>query len=285
MLLVVWNVYKFFVTYANLHGYSAQKPPQINKLPTNVLDKWILSRLSGLIKEVSGHMNAYDTVATIARLNEFVQDLSTWYLRRSRDRDDYYETLHFVLVTFSKLAAPITPFITEELYKNLTGEESVHLSDWPVYNAKLLDEELEKQMIIVRRAAELGHARRKEQSIAVKQPLSKLTVTILKKSVTPGENLVQILKDELNVKTLEFVKGEIEEADFDFTITDDLKQEGEARILVRKIQEERKKMGTSLDEKVVVSLPNWPEKFEEDIKKKALVAKLCKADVFKVDRM
>ena len=290
MLLILWNVYKFFVTYANLNNYTpgvkrGVGTPSFNDTSTNVLDKWILSRLNGLIRDVTTDLDAYDTVAAITRLNEFVQELSTWYLRRSRDRDDYYETLHYALATFSKLAAPIIPFVTEEIYKNLTGEESVHLTDWPVFNEKLQDEDLEKQMVIVRRAAELGHARRKEQGVAVKQPLAKLTVTILKKSVTPRDNLVRVLQDELNVKTLEFVKGEVEEAEFDFTITDELKQEGEARVIVRKIQEERKKLGTSLDELVVVNLPEWPAKFEDDIKKKALVKEFKKADSFRVDRM
>lgn len=287
MMLVLWNVYKFFVTYANLSS-SYKKGPHVPVVPTgtlHALDAWILSRLTVLTRTVTIELDQYDTVAAIALLNEFIQDLSTWYLRRSRDRDDYYETLHYVLVVVSQLIAPVTPFIAEEIYRNLTGQESVHLSDWPVPAESFFDEALEKQMSVVRRAAELGHARRKEHGVAVKQPLAKLTVTIQKKSVTPHKSLYPVLQDELNVKEVHFEKGDEEDAVFDFTITEELKQEGEARALVRKIQEARKALGTALDEQVIVYIPAWPERFESEIKKKTLVSEIRKADTFRIDRM
>jgi isoleucyl-tRNA synthetase len=289
-------VYKFFVAYANINNIviptavegspdkNREIPRQVrNDKNVNVLDKWILSRLDRLIADVTADLDQYDTVSSIAKLNDFVQELSTWYLRRSRDRDDYYETLHHVLVTFSQLLAPIAPFISEEIYKNLTGKESVHLTDWPKPRESRFDEDLEKQMAFVRRIAELGHAKRKEKGVAVKQPLAHLLVTTSDSSPKVWEDLHGVIKDELNVKAVEFKKGKQESADLDFNITEELKQEGEVRVLVRKIQEERKKLGTALDEKVVVHLPAWPEKFEADIKKRALVKSLEKGE-FSVTR-
>lgn len=284
MLLILWNVYKFFVTYANLTSFTPGVKWSIGTT-SHVLDKWIVSRLNVLIREVTKDFDGYDTVAAIAKLNDFVQELSTWYLRRSRNRDDYYDTLHLVLVTFSQLLAPIAPFISEELYKNLTQEESVHLGDWPVSDASRVDEHLEKQMVFVRKIAEIGHAKRQEKAVAVKQPLASLTIVQTEASPKVGEDLLGLIKDELNVKKITFNIGKEESVGFDFTITEELKQEGEVRVIVRKIQEERKKLGTALDELVVVSLPAWPVKFEEEIKKKALVAQLRRSDSFKVDRI
>lgn len=285
MLLILWNVYKFFVTYANLNNYTPGVRQTVVTPPVNVLDKWIISRLNGLNRDVTKDLDEYDTVAAIVKLSDFVQDLSTWYLRRSRDRDDHYETLHHVLVVFSQLLAPIAPFVPEEIYKNLTGEESVHLSDWPKYDDKLIDEDLEKQMTSVRKFVEIGHARRKEKGIAVKQPLASIDLLHGPNPTKFWDDLEFLIKEELNVKKVVIKTGDQDDVIFDFNITNDLKAEGEARIIIRKIQEERKKLGTNLDELVIVSLPDWPKKFEEDIKKKALVKEIRKADSFKVDRM
>ena len=180
--------------------------------------------------------------------------------------------------------APITPFITEEIYRSLTSSESVHLTDLPKYDPAKINEQLEKDMWQIRTLAEVGHAKRRELKLKVRQPLNELR--IMNYELRMDEGLVSLLKDELNIKNITSEAGEGEvTVDFDTAITPELKAEGEAREIVRKIQEERKKLGTSMDEKVNIVLPEWPETFTEYIQKKALGASLTKGDTFSVTRM
>jgi len=258
------------------------------------LDKWILSLLNSLIKDVTADLEGYDTVAGIEKLKKFVDEFSTWYIRRSRDRVNaagedeedkkrFYETTYTVLTTFSKIAAPFIPFITEEMYRNLTGKESVHLADWPHVNENLIDHQLEEQVVEVRRIVEAGLSQRKEKQLKVRQPLRMLTVVGLK--VDLHDELLKLIKDEVNIKDVVVKKGEEElHAELDTEITPELQAEGDAREIIRKIQDERKKLGTSLDEKVDVVLPSWPEAFEDMIKKKSLVDSLTQGEEFKVTR-
>lgn len=281
MMLVLWNVYKFFVTYANLNNYNVDASAMKIDDDAHVLDRWIASRLNELNRAVTHSLDEYDTVTTIALYTDFVQDLSTWYLRRSRDRDDHYPTLHYILITLSQLLAPIAPFISEELYKNLTDKESVHLTDWPAFDEKLIDTKLMQDMKTVRHIVELGHAKRKEHQLAVKQPLASASATIAALS----EELTKLITEELNVKKFTYKDGKDLNVELDTNLTDELKEEGQMRVIIRKIQEERKKLGTALDEKVIVHLPEWPKRFEHEIKAKALVSEIKQSDVFKVDRM
>lgn len=289
MLLILWNTYNFFVTYALQAGWT---PGIVEKDSDNILDKWILSLLNSLISDVTTHLEQYDTVAGVEKLKKFVDEFSTWYIRRSRDRVNaaaedeqdkkfFLETTYTVLTTFAQVAAPFIPFITEEMYRNLTGEESVHLSHWPEVDRSKINTELEEQMVVVRKIVELGLAQRKEKQIKVRQPLQELRIKNYELRIAEG--LLQLVKDEVNVKqiVLEDGKGEMS-AELDTTITPELQAEGEAREIIRKIQDERKKLGTSLDEKVSVILPSWPESFVEFIKKKALVASLTKGEEFQV---
>lgn len=311
MMLILWNTYNFFITYANIDKWQRKEEPKADS--NNVLDEWILSLLNNLIKEETEDLEKYDTVGVIEKINKFVNDLSTWYLRRSRDRvgpaaesetdkQAFYETMYVVLKTLSKLLAPITPFLAEEMYRNLTDEESVHLADWPsIINLITIEDLWQKKLIeemeMVRKIAELGHAQRKAENIKVKQPLPKLTI-IGEAKVKPlherpeaiqklwKERLSQLIQDELNIKQLTFMPGEGELCiELDTTITIALKNEGEARDIVRKIQEERKKLGTTMDEKVNVILPDWPKDFEEEIKRKALIKTLTKGDSLTVARL
>lgn len=293
-MLILWNVYNFFVSYANLDKWepkSAYTPSE------NILDIWVLELLEQLKKDVTANLDGYDTVAAIDALKSFVTDFSTWYLRRSRDRvgpsaDDqkdknaFYTTCYEVLVTLTQLMAPITPFLAEEIYRNLTGEESVHLSDWPS-TSKTTNKEytnLFEQMGYVRKIVELGLSARKEQQLKVKQPLAKIIVHLGKDSVKFKDTLDYLILDELNVKSIEFEEGKGETSvDLDTTLNDELLAEGKAREIVRKIQEERKKLGTKLDEYVTVALEEWPEAFEAYIKKQALIKHLNKG-TFSVQR-
>src|SRR6185369_14934010 len=134
---MLWNTYNYFVTYSNLNNWEP-----IKYVPSkNILDKWIMVLLQDLTNKVTLNLEKYDTVSYVENLQSFLNDLSTWYLRRSRGRKDegFYNTFYHTLIIFCKLAAPIAPFITEEIYKNLTKKESVHLSDWP--EAKTLTQE------------------------------------------------------------------------------------------------------------------------------------------------
>ncbi|MBI2420540.1 MAG: class I tRNA ligase family protein [Candidatus Levybacteria bacterium] len=176
--LRLWNVYSFFVTYANLNNF---KPNEGKMALGNVLDKWIVSRLNESIREVNLYAQDYKADKAVEDIENFViNDLSNWYVRRSRDRvsqgnedeKDRKECLlilWFVLTEYSKLLASFIPFISEEIYTNLTGEESVHLADWPDYDETLIDKNLNQEMKQAREIVESVHAKRKEANIKVRQ--------------------------------------------------------------------------------------------------------------------
>ncbi len=266
--LILWNVYSFYVTYANLSDWK-----QVES--NNVLDKWILARLNNLIGTVSESLNKFDAFTASTDVEKFVSDASTWYIRRSRDRmtDEFFSTCHEVLVTLSKLLAPFTPFIAEEMYRNLTGEESVHLAVFP--KAKEVKTDVIDKMQTVRNICEQGHSQRKLNNLKVRQPLQKITI-----DKDLPEEFTQLIKDELNVK--EVVTGDKVELDTKLTLK--LETEGKARDLVRDIQDARKGAGTTLDEKVTVELPGWPKEFEDYIKAHTLATKLVKGDTLRIVR-
>jgi isoleucyl-tRNA synthetase len=286
-MLILWNVYNFFLSNAIIDNWEPGQETENRKQKTsNILDQWIESLLNRLVEEVTADLDAYDTVGAIDKLKLFIDDLSTWYIRRSRDRvgpaaDDkadkeaFYQTTYEVLLTLSKLMAPITPFLSEAVYKNLTGEESVHLTDWPGFAAAKVANELEAQMVQARKIAELAHAKRKEQQIKVRQPLSALR--IMNNELRMDEELLEVLKDELNVKKIEIQEGKGElVVELDTQITPELKAEGEARDIIRKIQEERKRLQTKQTEQIDVMLEDWPESFTDEIKRKTLIRTLNK---------
>ncbi len=310
-MLILWNTYNFFITYANLDGwepksrhsrYEQSEDSRTSRTDSgqagmtmtseNVLDQWILGLLEQLQGDVTKSLDGYDTVGSIDSLKIFITDFSTWYIRRSRDRvgpsaDDeadknaFYETTHYVLVTLTKLLAPIIPFVSEEIYRNLTGEESVHLADWPTFaKASAGKPELIEDMKVVRKIVEIGLSQRKEKQIKVKLPLASITVSLSEKEKALDVSLYPLLKAELNVKEVKFIdpKGTDITVELDTDVTEELIAEGQAREIIRKIQEERKKLETKLDEKVAVVLEDWPEAFADYIKKQALVASLSKGD-------
>ncbi len=286
--LILWNVYNFFINYALVDKWD---PKRASLKTESILDKWILSRLNSLIQNVSVELEKYSVYKASLEVEEFVSDLSLWYVRRSRnrigasaddieDKNNCYATLYTVLVNLSKILAPFNPFIAEEMYKNLTDEKSVHLSEWPDVNKEFINEDLEKEMQCARKLAEVGHAFRKNSKVKVRIPFKKLTYNGEKEI---SSKVLDIVKQELNVYELAFSKkqkeyevvGEVDESNQDL-------EAGEARDIIRKIQEERKRLGTKIDEKVNVEISSWPEKFEEMIKKRAMINKLSKSSDFKV---
>ncbi len=289
VLLILWNVYNFFISNALMDKWS---PADKKSGSSHVLDKWIMSRLNKLVKTVTASLEKYNAVSAINSTENFINDLSLWYVRRSRERvglscenskgkNDCYETLWEVLASLCQILAPLTPFIAEEMYLNLTNEKSVHLAKWPEVGK--IDEKLERDMDFARKLCELGHAKRKEAMIKVRQPLAQLTV--YNSQSTIDVELIELIKDELNVKKVSFKKGKGEvSVSLDTNLTKELKEEGEARDIVRMIQGERKRLGTTLNEKVDVVLGNWPLAFEDYIRRKTSVGSITKGPKFSVIR-
>lgn len=289
--LMLWNIYNFFITYALVDNWTPVKSQKLNL--TNLLDKWVISRFNNTLEIVTKAMENYDSQKASTEIENFVGDLSLWFVRRSRDRigpssedesdkKNCYETLYFILVNLSNVLAPFLPFISEDIYTNLTGEESVHLSDWPSADKKLIDNDLENEMVAARQIVEVSHALRKQAEIKVRIPIKVMTYS------GPSEIsplVLEILKNEINVYDLKFSSKSDVFSVVAKTSDDNLDlQFGLARDIVRKIQEERKTLGTKADEKVNITLPFWPKEHEDYIKRKALIANISEGEKFSVSK-
>ncbi len=292
--LILWNVYKFFVEYANLDKFSGKSSRGIKN--ENVLDRWILSRFNNVNNTVKNNLTKYDAKGAIDAIESFIKDLSTWYLRRSRERvwvssedqDDkreFYTTLHSVLIDLSIILSPFVPFLTEEIYTNLTGGKSVHLSNWPEVRDELVDKKLEEEMRSAMEVASLILTQRKLNNIKVRIPLVKISYS---GPAALSREIKKLIEEEVNVEGLEYAGkqpnyglGRLSE--FSAASNRNLPA-GQAREIIRLIQSERKRLGTRLDERVIVYLSDWPKDFEGEIKKKALVEKFIKSPEFKLVR-
>jgi len=294
MLRMLWNTYSFFVLYANIDKFESHNTQHITQNTNNLLDQWIVSELNSLIKNVNRHMEAYELNKAARLFPEFIDNLSNWYVRRSRkrfwksendtDKNQAYENLHHVLVELSKLMAPFTPFVAEEIFKNLTNNESVHLVDFPVADEKLIDEDLNEKMQLTRRFVKMGLAARARVGIKVRQPLLELKI-----NEDVGREMAELIKEEVNVRKVSFAGGITEEPGFvreeeinwevglDTKITDELRLEGEAREIVRRIQELRKKAGYQVDNHIQLSYVGGSDifnKFGDLIAKETLADEL-----------
>lgn len=212
--------------------------------PANILDRWIISRLHETVGGVAMRLDAYEIAEATQALESFADDLSRWYLRRSRKRAEALPVLRYVLLETSKLIAPFMPFFAEALYKSLGGEkESVHMEDWFAPQGAVIGKELNEGMAEVRRVASLALASRAEEKIKVRQPLASLTV---KSPVLQGkQELCAILADEVNVKEILFNEKLEKEIALDMVITPELEREGIYRDLVRMAQGLRQTAGCS----------------------------------------
>lgn len=208
------NVYNFFVLYSNQDEINPKEfDIEYSKRPE--LDRWILSKFNGLVKDVTEEMNRYDHMKSVRKIQDFVnEDLSNWYIRRARrrfwgeeltdDKKAVYATTYEVLVGLAQLAAPFAPFITDEMYKKLTGEESVHLSFYPVAKVEYIDENVEARMDLVRTLVGLGRGAREKDRIKVRQPLQKILVDGKYESLIG--DMMDLITEELNVKEVVFEK-------------------------------------------------------------------------------
>ena len=283
-LAMLWNVYDFFTTYAEIEGIDSKDLEEFQKQPLpNPLDAWIISRAYELRNAITENMNAYNLPAALEPILPFIDDLSNWFVRRSRrrfsknddqaDKASAFATLYYVLVYTSKLLAPFTPFLSEELYQKMTGKnESVHLTAWPKageIDKKVLDEMSRTRQIITDALALRMQKSDTEEQIKVRQPLSKLTYTGVK--LDPFYE--QIIADEVNVKKVE--NGD--KFALDKTLTEELKREGYARDLIRVIQSARKNAKLSMDDHIKLSLSiDLPKGYEELIKSEVLADSIAK---------
>jgi isoleucyl-tRNA synthetase len=278
-LSTLWNVYSFFVTYANIDRFV---PTKEGTSETSELDKWILSELNQLIADVDSGLEGYNPTEAGRKIEAFVDALSNWYVRRSRrrfwksesdaDKLAAYNTLYECLVTLSKLLAPFTPFLAEEIYRNLVGSvskdapESVHLADFPVADKSKIDKKLSDDVRLVIKVSSLGRAARSEAGIKVRQPLEKVMVKVgAKREREALERLTPQLLEELNVKGLGFVEetAELEKKGYVVVsegshsvaiskdIPDELLAEGVAREIVRRLQTMRRSAGFDIADHIV----------------------------------
>lgn len=256
-LLTLWNSFIFLQTYSGKTDVFVQSSVPKS---SNILDKWILSCLNNLIEKVSRHLNRYNAAsASLAIEDFFIQDLSLWYIRRSRRRFQKPETekekkeaadvLYHVISELMKIMAPFLPFLTEEIYQNLKAKgmpESIHLFDWPRVNEKMINRELEEKMVKIREIAGQALAKRAESSIKVRQPLNELQIA--DRGLKNERELLDLLKEEVNVKKITFgVKLKL-----DTKISPRLKEEGQLREVIRHIQDLRKKAGLKPKDRISV---------------------------------
>jgi isoleucyl-tRNA synthetase len=217
-LIPLWNVYSFFVTYASIDEWTPDK--SVDWEP-GLLDRWVLARLSQVVDRVTDCLENYDAYSATLTVESFLEDLTNWYVRRSRrrfwksehdaDKNVAYATLYQVLTTLCRLLAPIVPFVTEVMYQNLVrsvdadSPESVHHADWPKADSTALDEELLAQMMLARQVVALGHSARNSQNVKLRQPLASALIHLESGTGALGGELLDLVRDELNVKQVIFV--------------------------------------------------------------------------------
>ena len=297
-LLMIWNVYDFFTMYAEVDGFDSEQAMAVSEF-VNPLDIWLVSRVHQVRNQITEGMEAYNIPAALSSVLEFIDDMSNWFVRRSRrrfwkseddqDKLEAYSALYYVLIYLAKIMAPFTPFLAEELYQKMTGAgvvnseipESVHLLNWP--EAGVIDEAVLTQMAKTREIITAGLAERmkkteSEVQIKVRQPLAKL--------IYAGEKLddfyEQIIMEEVNVKSVEHGEALV----LDKTLTPELLEEGKIRELIRFVQAARKKAGLNVDDRIrlMVSM-EVPETYREMLMNEVLAEELVKEVNFAYDEI
>ncbi len=296
--LLLWNIFKFYRDYAELDGYvSKQQTPSSD----NILDQWILSRFAQVQSVVEKSLESFEAKEAALTVEAFVQDLSTWYIRRSRDRvgpsaenkadkEAFYQTTEFILIHLSIILSPFMPFLPEEIYTYLTKKESVHLETWPAFDAALAESILIADMQKVRAFVEAGHRVRKELKLKVRQPLAKVTIVkpaSMDYAIEQHREKYNILiQEELNVKMVEYVDGKEDvQIEYDTSITPELKLEGEVRDLIRTIQQQRKTLGVNISEKIHLAVPEMFAPFKEYLQQQVQASDIVFGPELKVEKV
>ena len=297
-LSMIWNVYDFFTMYAEVDGFDSEQAMAVSEF-VNPLDIWLVSRVHRVRNQITEGMEAYNIPAALSSVLEFIDDMSNWFVRRSRrrfwkseddqDKLEAYSTLYYVLIYLAKILAPFTPFLAEELYQKMTGAgvvnseipESVHLLDWPeagVINEAVLVQMAKTREIITAGLAERMKKTESEAQIKVRQPLAKL--------IYAGEKLddfyEQIIMEEVNVKSVEHGEALV----LDKTLTPELLEEGKIRELIRFVQAARKKAGLNVDDRIrlMVSM-EVPETYREMLMNEVLAEELVNEGNFAYDEI
>jgi isoleucyl-tRNA synthetase len=262
----VEEIYKKYVLIAtNVLGffklYRAELPPKSREQSTHPLDRWITSRLAGVVRDVTKAFEAYELPEATRPLLGFMEDLSTWYVRRSRERikaggvdgGRALRTLHDTLLAFAKLAAPVTPFLAERIYQELECKrESVHLEDWPAARLSAINPGLEAAMVQARAVVSSALRAREAARIKIRQPLQKLTVRA--NAADLDADLLTVIRDEVNVKEVALDPTLAEEVLLDTTITPELYQEGIRRDVSRMVQELRRDAGLQVKDTAAIGI-------------------------------
>lgn len=255
------NSLRFYLTYSENYDGSTT-----HTASTHVLDVWIRARLSEITAQITIHLDAYNTVRAGRLMREFIEDFSTWYIRRSRDRfkeesEDRQHTLattRFVLSEFSKVIAPFMPFIADEVYRGVGegGKKSVHLETWPTPEAdiKKFDAKILENMQEVRKIVSLGLEARSSAGMKVRQPLASLKIKNVESEISNNDALLELVRDEMNVKEIIFDKSIGEEVEINTVITEELKEEGMVREFIRAIQNMRRELGLEPHDTIICSV-------------------------------
>jgi isoleucyl-tRNA synthetase len=272
-IMILWNVYKFYEMYT-VNNQQTVNDKQLEL--QNVLDQWILVRLNELVSEVTKSMDAYDLPRSVRPIGDFINDFSTWYIRRSRDRfkgtdetdkQAALATTSHVLVTLSKIMAPFMPFIAEQVWQKVTGNnfsvdnKSVHLEKWPA--TEPADQAILEQMEVIRKVVEAGLAKRDEVGIKIRQPLPFYSTDLIKELPV---DYIEIIKDELNILELRFGVNEL-----GTEMTEELLMDGAKRELVRTINNLRKNAGLTIQDRIIVSWNIAEADFIKPMAKKVFV--------------
>lgn len=288
-LLILWNSFNFVATYASIDK------PRMSDVPTisHPLDKWIVVLTKTLTRDVATSLELYDTPTAVEKIKKFIDELSTWYIRRSRDRvgpsttdesdkNNFYSTAIWVFKQLCLTAAPITPFITDEIYRNITDSESVHLESFPdLQETSELEKQLIEDMKYIRKVIELGLAQRKTAAVKVRQPLKGISYT----GRQIPEELLQLVKDELNVKEVYFEKVSEElEVKLNTEMNEELIAEGEVRELIRQIQELRKSQNAKLDQQIKLTVPKIPSgELLSELQRHTLATEVREAEMLSIE--
>lgn len=281
VIMTLWNVYLFFETYKGKEKVDFSNPPKLGQ--KDILDRWIISLINDVNGKAVKYLDGYDLTHASRLFIDFVDSLSNWYVRRSRrrfqkntdsaDQKKAIQALGYVICRLSRLMAPFVPFVSEIIYKNIIDEkglDSVHLTDYPKAQAQLIDEKLEEIVLYGRQVVALGLAARAKAGIKVRQPLALLKIKSQILNLKNQKEILDMVKDELNVKKIIFDAKIENEVELDAKISPALREEGLVREIIRQIQSQRKEMGLAVGDKVKIEYICGDNKLVDIIGKNSL---------------